>query len=172
MVTMCLFFGDVYTLPRGILEKMHRLPLNDLFGERIRHGSQKLGNHLWELYSACPRAANLTDNEMRYLVQILRAMPNATVVSSDVLNVNMIPTDANWGQQVTPQPYLPADWVDTEVEPPNVASASVVGRHPYVLSLLNQSQARQAGHLDLRYYFPSLNASQGGMCCTIGTSGF
>lgn len=77
-------------------EKMQRLPLNDLFGERIRYGSQKLGNHLWQLYSACPRAANLTDDEMRYLVEILGAMPNATVVSSDVLNVNMMPRDANW----------------------------------------------------------------------------
>lgn len=44
-----------------------------------------------------PRGANLTDDEMRYLVQILGAMPNATVVSSDVLDVSMMPRDANWG---------------------------------------------------------------------------
>eukprot|EP00434_Breviolum_minutum_P041709 symbB.v1.2.037105.t1/scaffold5389.1/size27643/2 len=61
-------------------QKLRGLPLNDLFGERIR-------------------AANLTDDEMRYMVEILGAMPNATV--------------------------------------------------------------RQARHLDLRFSFPSLNASQG-----------
>lgn len=48
-----------------------------------------------------PRVANLTDDEMRYLVEILGAMPNATVVSSDVLNVNMMPREANCRQEVT-----------------------------------------------------------------------